>query len=237
MKHDLKTQFSKTWIIVAAVAAAVAFGVTVAVGLDQIKMRDGQLAKAANELKQLKDQLRAQKSEASGRKRDLAALAENLNGVIAASDGLKSAQQAVIDHQIEMIETQKAQIIAMKNVADIKAASEIRPSSPMPSQVSTNVPIVTPTTVRWWTPPTPGVAAKEIKAAAAEKWKDNYRMVEHEIERQNEGLQKLTKLNVTYHQAIKEIIAKAVEKWPGNYSQAHYEAERQIEALQNLQKR
>lgn len=91
--------------------------------------------------------------------------------------------------------------------------------------------------LKWWNPPIQYVAAKDIKAAAVSKWKDNYSMVDHEIQRQTEALTKLTQINRTATKPIKDIIAKAVDKWGTNYNMVVFEVERQTEALRRLQTR
>ncbi|MFD0893713.1 hypothetical protein KBB96_08950 [Luteolibacter ambystomatis] len=106
-----------------------------------------------------------------------------------------------------------------------------RNPAPVPQPAPARVPI------KWWVPENPTTAANQAKAAAMAKWKDDYAMVEYEINRQAEAYNELVDLNKTSNKAIKDIIGRAHEEWKTDYGMMLYETNRQMEALQKLQSR
>ncbi|MGC4017732.1 MAG: hypothetical protein QM755_24920 [Luteolibacter sp.] len=94
-----------------------------------------------------------------------------------------------------------------------------------------------PAPPKWWVPANPTTAAREAKAAAVQKWPNDYQMAEYEINQQAEAYNELVGINKTANKITKDILARAYESWGTDYSMMLYETKSQLESYQNLQSR
>lgn len=88
---------------------------------------------------------------------------------------------------------------------------------------------------------TPGTIAvpskieREIKAAAATEWPDDFRMQKYTVDQQNDAYRKIEawKKN-TSGSVAKQITEKAVKEWPNDYRMQWYTIEQQVKAYNAL---
>lgn len=87
-----------------------------------------------------------------------------------------------------------------------------------------------------WRYPPEYEARKIIRTAAEEKWGENYRMVEYEIERQTTAHQTLHRYEKKRwsNPVIRRALNAAGNKWGMNFSMVIYELEQQLEAKDRL---
>lgn len=143
-----------------------------------------------------------------------------------------------IPHQVEMAK-KKAHTDALVQTLLGDSKSAQRPVTPQPRTTESFSPAASTEAsqkpaVPYWRPPSGRAADKIIRAAAIEKWGDNYSMVEHEINEQSDAFNELIALNRDYRTATKVVLANASQKWETNYRMMLYEYNRQAEANARL---
>lgn len=74
-------------------------------------------------------------------------------------------------------------------------------------------------------------AIEEIKENAKNEWKDNYRMVEFEIDRQVESLDEIIS---NIDSMGRDILDRAMEEWGNNFRMVLFEYDRQLESKKRL---
>lgn len=222
---------SSSWVIIRWAVVSALFAVTVAIAVDQVKTRDeaaivAEAAVSASKEEQRKvntenGKLRLQLNEALGKLGQLGVAAKNLD----------EAREMQIDALV-------AQNTALKNyaVAEETSPPERAVARPYAFAPPAPIPIEIPgeAAPAPWYPLATSVVTKRIKDDAVLKWKDNYAMVNHEIERQSKGYNELLAYYKTANPVVKDLLAKAAAKWENNYAQTAYEVERQLEAKRKL---
>lgn len=103
-------------------------------------------------------------------------------------------------------------------------------SSPSPALVTGNVKVAP-----LWQLPARAKALDAVTKRAKAEWGNNFSMVNHEIERQMEGYDKVAEYHKqAWKPLMRTLLNEAGEKWPNSFAMMVYEIERQIEAKDKL---
>lgn len=220
-------------------AAIIGWGVSVIVGLigfavvqHETQWRDAEIRTLTKQKEEIQIQAREAKADAS---RKLAKVGELADQMKVAKDDFTTAKDAELEASNRLVTALKEKIAAMESLPSQSAYStQNLITNPSRVAVAASSPIVTDVHVPLplWVPPQRYVMGKLIRARAEKEWKDNYTMVEHEIKRQTEALNRLMELN--RWAGNRDLLAKAAKEWGDNYTMMLHEFERQAEAKKRL---
>ena len=220
-----------SWAFIRWAVVSVLFAGTVAIAVDLVKTRDEAVvvleaaARASKEEERKANaeigKLRMRLDDALGKLGQLAVAAKNLDEAREKQIDALVAQNVVLNNHVVTEETSPPQRAAARPYA-------FAPPAPIPIEIPGEAAPAP------WYPLATSVVTKRIKDDAVLKWKDNYAMVNHEIERQSKGYNELLAYYKTANPVVKDLLAKAAAKWENNYAQTAYEVERQLEAKRKL---
>lgn len=226
MKLPVSSRIIIRWAVVSALFAG-----TVAIAVDQVKTRDEavvvlEAAASASKEEQRKvnteiGKLRVQLAEALEKLGQLAVAAKNLDEAREKQIDALEAQNAALNNHVATEETSPPQRAVVRPYA-------LAPPPPIPIEVPGEGPPPP------WYPLATSVVTKRIKDDAVLKWKDDYSMVNYEIERQSKGYNELLAYYKTANPVVKDLLAKAAAQWKNDYSQTAYEVGRQLEEKRKL---
>lgn len=167
-----------------------------------------------------------------------------------ANEKLETSENLKAQYDNSLALYKKANEAATELINAYKARDEAKANTPVqtPANYSSAVPQGPPsyippitkaveveTPAPNWQMPNRNQAMAVARKVATEKWKDNYSMLEYEIERQMEGYDKLAQYyKQNWKPLMRNLLNSSAQKWPDNYSMMVYEIERQIDAKERL---
>jgi prophage DNA circulation protein len=216
-------------------AAVVIYGLTIAIGWDQLshlsadkQKFEKDLTTAQGEVRATKASLKIAQADAVDWRNKAVGLSENVKAMIDAQKTL----DAIKEQEIALL---KAKASDQTYASTASAVPDYRPGQGSGGFQNTRIspaPIIPA-----WVPPAPSVVTKTIRDKAVAEYKDNYSSLNYEIERQTESFEKIMRYYKTADPFIKSAINKAALEHGTNYSSFAYDVERQIEARQKFDKR
>lgn len=223
--NNMKSEPLSCWSIIRWASVCLIYAGTIAIAVDQVKTKDGELMVAEGKL--------AKQRVALGRlANDAVDLGKDVAGIAAAHQ--QSQEQLVaIQSQMRLLEAMRKTDVAVKNHWESQAVPAVapvaRPHYP-PVTTSPAVAALPAPVVAEWTPPAPSVLARHIREKAISEWKDDYQMVNHVIETQGKGYQEVLGYYKTGNRSIKDVLNKAAREWPGDYTMMAHTIKSQLEA-------
>lgn len=222
------------------------YGITLAICLDQIRQRDAQITRQkeiVNEVSVKIAKLSKESAKLQAESRlNLERFEEaksKIDSSVAAMESINKVSDLVAKMQsesppeaptISLQENAKRQIAERQAILESIQSNQPAVSAVVPTLASSSADAAP----KPWVPPSQAAAAKIIKDKAIAEWKDNYSMVNYNIERETSSFQKLLQYNRNPSAIIKNQLAKAAQEWPNNYSMMVYSVERQLDAKQKL---
>lgn len=225
----MKTREVSHWLLIRWGFVALIYAGTVAIAVDQLKSSRVEKERQGKEITALTVELQA--SQRKALKSQAAAEEWEQKGLQLADQFKKYiAAQKTVDESNARIQELKSQMVQTRTIEQpIALRAPVADYHPTVAS-----PVVNPPPPAW-VPPQMHMQAKLIKGRAEAKWKNNYSMVNHEIESETQALERLRDLN--RYTANKPFLAWAAEKWPDDFSMMVHEFDRQTTAKAEIDSR
>lgn len=226
------------WVIIRWSSVVILYVATLLIAIDQVGMARQEMIRFKIESSRALSKANEAKNEAQQNIRSQAYKAKLNEDTYKNKITLLEDSVKLLDELVKTSNSEK-RLQAQANIDMVmgKTSPMVARQVSVPSSPALQKPVILEQPLVWWSPPLRASVAKNIKEAAFAKWKDNYQMVDYEIENQTEAYDTLLSYNKNYRPEVKNIIARAINKWKSNYAMVVYEIESQIEAKERITNR
>ena len=232
----MNTNNLNPWPIIRWASALVLYILTVAIAVSLVRGRDRDFEEMKADLEEKIESNQKEATRSIARARDseeravekLTAENTELNLKIKVSKAQINYAESQVSNARKLGHAEADLEVAMGKGAGSNSSS----GTPSHSEYrGTAQPAVTTASMQTYSNPvSKSLAAKEIKRAAAEKWKDDYSMVDYEIGKQTAAYETLQQYSKNYRSDVKSIVSRAGQKWGTDYGMVVYEIEKQLDA-------
>lgn len=221
-----KSEFNP-WPLIRWMAAAVIYGLTLAIGFDLMGDKTEEIKHAQSAGREEKRKTENVQAELRQVQRRCSEAETRVQTLVEGLDEMKSLSRQK-DQSIAACEADNRLLISTLKVSE-KLLKSTQSSPPIiQPTIATRSRSMTKAPPAAWIPPQMHMQTKLIKDRAVSKWKDDHSMVAHEIKKQTEAIEKLRELNRST--ANKQLLAWAGDKWTDDFAMMVYEFEKQAKA-------
>lgn len=232
----MKNNNMNPWPIIRWAGALTVYVLTVAIAVSMVRSRDRDFVEMkadldekieSNQKKAKREMARARDSE-EGAVEKLTVENQGLTRKIKVCEAQMDYAESRVSNARKLGHAE-ADLEGLKGKGGASNSSSETPTSP--AYRTPALPAVTTASMQTYSNPvSKALAAKEIKRAALEKWKDDYSMVDYEIGKQTDAYETLQQYSKNYRSDVKAVVSSAAQKWGTDYGMVVYEIEKQLDA-------